>query len=189
MRTEDVAVAHRPEQAADQLLGFVRALDRALERAGQELVRQEPDRFREHAEDEANDEVRHRLRVVTPGAQIAGDLAHFARHLLGHLLARSRGPEALGVGEEPAEQVARARLAQLVDGHAPPLGDGVGEARDDQPMLEIADHEQRRVLERERVLLELGERGLEIWRPWPCTPSRSGRASTRPPGLCGPRSW
>ena len=67
-----------------------------------------------------------------------------------------------GSDEDPLEGLALAGIGEILEPQLDPPRDGVGPVGDDQEPFEIADHQQRRVLQRQGILLELRERVVEI---------------------------
>ena len=78
------------------------------------------------------------------------------------MAARQAGAEPLGLGERPFELLAVLRLAQAVEVELVAGGDRVGPVGDDPEAVEIADDQERRVLQRQRVALQLVERLVEV---------------------------
>ena len=73
--------------------------------------------------------------------------------------------ELLGVGERPFERLAVGRLAQTVEIELVTLRDRVGPVGDDPEPVEVAGDQQGRVLEGERIALQLIERPVEALAP------------------------
>ena len=95
------------------------------------------------------------------GAQVLGEFGELLRRDLGDVAAREARPEPLGFRERPLEPLAVARLPQAVEVELVARRDRVGPVGDDPEAIEIAGDQKRRVLERERVALQLVDRVVE----------------------------
>ena len=176
-------LGHRREQRLGIVGEALRLVQARLQHALEELVGQQVHVLREHAEHHAVDEVRHLLRVVAALAQVLRQLDELLRHLLGQRLARLAGLELLdlGLGERLLEDLAPARVGQLRQRERVHLLDRVGPVGVQLDPLHVGDDQQRRVLQRAHVVLQLLERRVRGPCRGSCTPRRSSRASTRRP--------
>ena len=118
----------------------------------------------EHGEEQAIEEVRDRVRVVASGTQSRGQGREVLSGPLGQLLAQSGRAQALGIGEDGAQDAQRlARIGrQIVEGEAVHPRHGVGEVGVDLEAGEIAHHQQRRVTQSLAVAVELRVGGGEV---------------------------
>ena len=111
----------------------------------------------EHREQQAIEEVRNRVRVVAAGAEGRGQSGEVLGGALGQLLAQARRAQALGIGEDGAQDAQRfARVGrQIVEGEAIDPRHGVGEVGVDLEAGEVAHDQQRRVAQSLAVAVEL----------------------------------
>jgi hypothetical protein len=98
---------------------------------------------------------------VAGGAEILGEFGEPARRLLGDGLAGEPGLQPVRLGERPFQLLARRWLAQLVERDVVAPGDRVGPVGDDPEPVEVGDNQERRVLERQGIALELVQRVVE----------------------------
>ena len=129
------------------------------------VVRQQADVVGEHAEDQAVDEVGDRLGIVTALSQRLGDGGERRRHALGERLPGLSWPQTVGVGERPLQPVAGRRIGQVVELEFVRLADAVRPVGADPEPHHVGHDQQRRVLQRQRVLPELVERRVEVGAP------------------------
>ena len=111
------------------------------------------------------DEVRHRLRIVAPVSQILGQLREGRRRPLRHRLPCLAGPQPLRVRHRPLELVARRAVREVVERELVRHAYAVRPVVADAEPRHVGDDQQRRVLQRERVLPQLIERRVEIGAP------------------------
>jgi len=121
-----------------------------------------PNVLGEHAEHQAVDEVRHRLRLVAALAQRLCQHRERRRRALGQRLPALARPEPLRVGHRPLELVAGGGVGEIVQPELVGQAYGVRPIGADAEPRHVRDDEQRRVLQRERVLPELIEGGVEV---------------------------
>ena len=126
------------------------------------MARQEPHVLGEHTEHHSVDEVGHLLRFVAAFAQPLRQRREGRRRALGEGLPALPGPQALGLGHRPLELVANRRFREIVQDELVRLADAVGPVGADAEARHVGDDQHRRVLQRERVLPELVERGVEV---------------------------
>ena len=129
------------------------------------VVREQADVVGEHAEDQAVDEVGDRLRGVPPLSQRLGDGRERRRHALGERLPGLPWPQTFRVGERPLQPVARRRIGQIVELELVGPADAVRPVGADPEPHHVGHDQQRRVLQRQRVLPELVERRVEVGAP------------------------
>lgn len=126
------------------------------------------------------------LRLVPAGAQAVGQRGELLRRLLGDELAGDAGLELVGIGEGEPEQAALFRRHQIGDAELVAYAGRVGEVGVDDEALGVADDQQRRVLQRRGVLLELGIGGGEIGMGLLVFPAEAAALPhIRPAGLAG----
>ena len=87
------------------------------------------------------------------------------RRALGERLPGLSRPQPNRIRERPLEPVARRRVGQVVELELVRLADAVRPVGADPEPHHVGDDQQRRVLERQRVLPELLERGVEVGAP------------------------
>ena len=133
-----------------------------LQHAREQVVGQQTHVLGEHAEDQPVDEMRHGLRVVAAVPQRLRQRREPLRRALGDLLPRLAGPQPLGVGQRPLELVASGRVPQVFQPELVGQADAVGPVGADAEALQVADDQQRRVLQRQRVLPQLPEGGVQV---------------------------
>ena len=155
MLAEPAARAHRGEELAE--LGDERggAGVGGGDQLGEQAVGEQADILGEEAEEQADQEVGDALGLLAVAAQQRGELGEVAGGLLRDLLGGLGGAERLGVGEEVAQPLEALGGKQVVEGDRGDLLDGVGEVGVDDDAVDVADHEERRVLEALAVLEEL----------------------------------
>ena len=103
-----------------------------------------------------------RLRVVAALAQRLRDRREGCRHALGERLPRLARPQPLRVRERPLERFACRGIGQVVQAELVGLADAVRPVGADAEPQHVGDDQQRRILQRQRVLPELSERRVEI---------------------------
>ena len=159
--TEEATVAHRREealQAAPQDLGLGRAVaDQALEDA----LGQQAHVFGEEAEEALGQQVRGHVGRHTGGAQSLGRGREGVRRFLGDLPIGAPGLEAFGRAEAAPQQLALGRVAELFEPHHMALAGRAVEVGVNLDAQAVADDQQRRVVERERVRHQLAQCGVE----------------------------
>nr|WP_240790283.1 hypothetical protein [Rhodobacter sp. SY28-1] len=102
------------------------------------------------------------LRIMAAGAQPLGDLGKAIGSFLGQDLAGLLGLEAFGVDEAGLEKVALGPVKQVFQGDLVHLLDGVGPVGVDADAVHVGHNQQRRVFQRDSVLLKLGEGGVQV---------------------------
>ena len=117
---------HRAEKVPCQRREFVGPLPRLLQHAGEHVIREKPNILGEHAEDQAVDEMRHVLRVVSPLAQGLRQRCERGGRALGQRLPALARTQPLGVGHRPLELVANGRVGEIVQRELVCLADAVG---------------------------------------------------------------
>ena len=135
---------------------------RLLQHPREHAVRQQADVLGEHAEHEPVDEMRHDPRVVAALSQSLGKRGEGRCGLLGERLPRFAGPQALRVRERPLQLVARGRVRQVVQPELVHPADAVGPVGVDAKPQHVRDDQQRRVLQRQRILTKLREGGVQV---------------------------
>ena len=116
----------------------------------------------EHAVDQPVDEVRDRLRIVPTLAQRLGDRRERRRHPFGERLPGLPRPQPIGIRERPLQPVARRRVGQVVQFELVRPADAVRPVGADPEPHHVGHDQQRRVLQRQRVLPELVEGYVEV---------------------------
>ena len=162
LEADETAGRHRPEQSAGhggELLGLP---PRLLQHPGEHVGGQQPHILGEHAEHQAVDEVRDRLRRVAALAQRLRKPRERRRRALGQRLPALARPEPLGVGHRPFELVSGGGVGEIVEPELVGQADGVGPVGADAEPRHVRDDQQRRVLQRQRVLPELIEGRVEV---------------------------
>ncbi len=87
------------------------------------------------------------VRLDTPVPEADGELGEAVRRLLSDGLDRARGPERLGIGEDRPQFRQNGRVAQFVIAEHVHLRGSAGELGVDFVSVEIADDQERRVLQ------------------------------------------
>ena len=106
--------------------------------------------------------MRDRRRVVSALPQRVRDRREGLRRLLSERLAGLTRPQPLGVRERPLEQIARRRVGEVVQAEFVSPADAVRPVGADAEPHHVRDDQQRRVLQRQRVLPELLECSVEV---------------------------
>ena len=159
---EAPARRHCPEQVAGQRGEFLGPLARLFQHAGEHVVGEQPHVLGEHAEHQPVDEVGDRVRVVAALLQGERQLGEGRRGALGQRLPAFPGPQPLRVRHRPFEQVAFRGVRQIVQCELVRPADAVGPIGADAEPRHVRDDQQRRILQRQCVLPELGEGGVEV---------------------------
>ena len=162
LETDKAAGRHRPEQGAGHGGEFLGLRPRLLQHAGEHVGGQQAHVLREHAEHQTVDEMRHRLRLVATLAQRLRQHRERRRRALGQRLPALAGPETFGIGHRPLELVAGGGVREIVEPELVGQAHAVGPVGADAEPHHVRDDQQRRVLQRQRVLPELIEGGVEI---------------------------
>ena len=162
LESDAAAQGHCAEQVAGQVGKVDGPLARLLQHAREQVVGQQAHVLGEHAEDQPVDEVRHGLRVVAAVPQRLRQRGEPLRRALGDLLPRLARPKPLGVGQRPLELVASGRVPQVFQPELMGPADAVGPVGADAEALQVTDDQQRRVLQRQRVLPQLPEGGVQV---------------------------
>ena len=102
------------------------------------------------------------LRLVAAVPQRLRQRGEPLRRALGERLPRLAGPQPLGIRERPLELVAGGRVPQVFQDEVVGLADAVGPVGADAEALQVADDQQRRVVQRQRVLPQLPEGGVQV---------------------------
>ena len=155
-------VAIAPNRVAGKLAEDRRLPPCLVQHPREHAVRQQADVLREHAEHQPVDEMRDRLRIVAPLPQSLRQRGEGRRRAFGQRLPRLAGPQALRVRERPFELVAHRRVREIVQPKLVYPADAVRPVRMDAEPQHVRDDQQRRVLQRQRVLPELREGGVQI---------------------------
>ena len=154
-------------QAGGQALGGELAVgDQPLEHA----AGQQAHVFGKKAEQALGEKVRHGVGVGTARvglggaarAQLLGQGGKAFGGGFGDVAVGGAGAKALRRGPQAAQQLARARLVKLVEPDGVRLGRVAVELGVDADDEAVAHHQQRRVGQRQAVLLQLAQRGVEV---------------------------
>jgi len=106
--------------------------------------------------------MRHGLRVVPASGQALGEIGKARGGLGGDVLRGAAGTEALGCLPRPAQALADLGVAQVLQLEDVAFAGRAGEMGVDFDALAVADDEQRRVVQRQRVGHELAQRGGQV---------------------------
>lgn len=131
------------------------SLDGLVHYVGEDALWQQVDVLDEEAEDQLVEEMRDALRVVVLVAQAHRDAGEPRRGLGGDALARLGRAEPLRRDKAGAQRVARLRRDDVGQPEDVLLGDRVGEVRVDADLPHVRHDQQRRVVERVGIALEL----------------------------------
>ena len=162
LEADPAPYGHRPEQVACQGREFLGLAARVLEHAGEHLAGEQPHVLGEHAEHEAVHEVRHVLRCMALVPERLRELCEGLRGAFRERLPGLARPQPLGVGHGPLELVPDGSVGEIVQPELQRLAHGVRPVRPDPEPAHVRDDQERRVLQRERVLPELVERGVQV---------------------------
>lgn len=102
------------------------------------------------------------LRVMAALAQPLGQSSQQLRGILGNRLARAVGLEPIRIGKGPSQPLPLFGVAQVIQGQAMDLDDRVGEMGMNLDGAEVADDQQRRVVQGGRVLLQLPQGRAQV---------------------------
>ena len=162
LETDAAPRLHRPEQIPRHVRELGGSARGVLQQAGEQLVRQQADVFCEQAEHQPVDEVSRRLGIVALGTQHLRQPGKLFSGFLGQGLAGLARLQTFRVGERPLEPLAFGRIVQIIQRQLVNLLDGVGPVGMDTKPLQIAHHQQRRILQRDGVLLQLKIGGFQV---------------------------
>ena len=162
LETDPASDRHRPEQVARQRRELFGPLERVLEHAGEHGVGEQPHILSEHAEDEAVHEVSHLLRRVALVPERLRELCEVPRRAFRQRLPGLARPQPLRVGHRPLELVPNGGVGEIIQHELQRLADRVRPVGADPEPVHVRDDQERRVLQRERVLPQLVERGIEV---------------------------
>ena len=137
-------------------------MSRLLEHLGEHIVQQQSGVLREHAEDKPVDEVRHGFGLVAPTPEGLNELRKRRRSIGRQRLARHLRPQPLGVAHCPLEHVASSGFGEVFERKLVDPADAVRPVGADAEAGHVGDDEERRVFQREGVLPQLSECGVEI---------------------------
>ena len=165
LEADPAAGGHHLEEGAGEIGEVLRDAPRLSQHAREHVIGQQPHVVGEHAEDEPVDEVRDRLRIVAALPQRLRDHGEGRRRALGKRLPGFVRPKLIGIRERPLEHVARRRVGEVVQAEFIGLADTVRPVGADAEPHHVRDDQQRWVLQRQRVLPELSERGVEVSTP------------------------
>ena len=116
----------------------------------------------EQAEEQADQEVRGRVRLVAVPPQELRQAGEMARGFLGHLARGLPGAQPVRIGECLTENLQLFGDQQVIQRQLDHALDGVGKVGVDDDALEIGDDQQRRVQQRLAVLEKLAVRLVQI---------------------------
>ena len=126
------------------------------------MIGQQPDVLREHAEHQLVDEMRDAVGFVAPFAQPLRQTREFGGGFLGQLLPGLFRLELFRIEEGLLEPVALRAVEQVVEREVVHFLHGVGPVGVDPDQAHVGRDQKRRVFERDRILLELGEGLLQV---------------------------
>lgn len=126
------------------------------------MIGQQADILGEHAEHEPVDEMRDRMGIVSTRPQALRQLREFFRRLFGQHLAGLGRLQPLGIEEAGAQHITGRTVEQVVQREFAHLLHRVGPVGVDAEPVHVADDQQRRVIQRDGILLELGEGAVEV---------------------------
>ena len=109
--------------------------------------------------------MRHRPGRVPALAQRLRQRGEGRRRAFGERLPALAGAQARGLGHRPLELVPHRRIREIVQRELVGLADAVGPVGADTEARHVRDDQQRRVLQRQRVLPELVEGRVEVRAP------------------------
>ena len=116
----------------------------------------------EHAEDEPVDEVRDHGRIVATRPQRLGDGREGRRRPLGKGAPGLARPQPLGIRKGPLQPVTDRAVGEVVEVEFIGSTDAVRPVGADAEPPQVGDDQQRRVLQRQRILPELRERRIKV---------------------------
>ncbi len=149
------ALLHRRKQAAEARHEGFRAFAGAFQQAGKQSVGQQAHVFGKAGKQALVEKMRNSVRLVAGGAQGIGQLGKVARGIFGDGGDSAAGLELLRLEKQRLELGQIGRGGQLVDGDGVHIADGVGEIGVYLDGLNVAHHQQRRVVQRQCVTLHL----------------------------------
>ncbi|MEX2173053.1 MAG: hypothetical protein WD872_01740, partial [Pirellulaceae bacterium] len=148
LQGKSAAVGHCRKQFLEELAKLRGDVLRLLERAAEDAVGEQLNVLGEHREHQLHQKMGDIVRRHAALAHGVGHQTELFAHQAGDAAAGDAGPQGVGLGEQPAKnlQVVRlgqARQVEFID----PLG-GAGKVGVDFEAVEVADDQQRRVVER-----------------------------------------
>src|SRR6185437_5633370 len=122
---------------------------------GKQVIGQQADVFGKHRKQQAVEEVRDRLRRVSALAQRLRQGGELLSGVLGDGRPRGARSQRFGVVEYGSERLPRLVVFQFVNGQPDFPHRRIGEVGADDDVLKVGHHQQRRVLQRVRIHLQL----------------------------------
>ena len=147
------------QAGAEFVAGELAVADQALEHA----AGQQAHVFGEEAEQALREEVRHGVGVVAAAAQLLGQGGKAAGGGFGDVAVGLARTKAAGIEPQAAQQLLLVGLVELVDADGVRLAGVAVELGVDAQGEAVAHHQQRRVGQRQAVLLQLAQRGVEVF--------------------------
>ena len=162
LEANPAAGGHHSEEFGGQLGELLRGALRLSQHPGEHVIGQQAHVVGEHAEDEPVDEVRDHGRIVTTRPQRLGDGREGRRRPLGEGAPGLARPQPLGIRKGPLQSVTDRAVGEVVEVEFIGSTDAVRPVGADAEPPQVGDDQQRRVLQRQRILPELGERRIKV---------------------------
>ena len=153
---------HGVEEFFDAPGGLGGVADGVAEQVGEDVGGQQVFIFGEHAEQALDEEMGDLLAAPAAPAHGGGEFGEVAGGLGSDRGGQLLGTQLFRVGEHPSENLPLLGVDQLLDADFARLVRVAGEGGVDDDALAVADDEQRRVVELQRVVGELLEGGIEV---------------------------
>ena len=156
------AFGHRSEQLARQLREAFGPVPRMFEHPREHAVGKQAHILREHAEHKPVHKMRHRLRRMAALSQRLRQRREGRRCALGECLPALAGAQTLGIGHGPLQLVPRRCVRQILQCELVRRAHAVGPVGADAEPRHVGDDQQRRIVQRQRILPKLVERRVEV---------------------------
>jgi hypothetical protein len=163
VEVEEAAIAHRCEEGGEGGGQLVRVVTPEADDPAERVARQQADIFREEAEEELRQEVGGAVRLGPARAEAIGQRGEAAGGILRDLLDGRARSQQVRAREEGAQEAQRLRFDDLLVGETMDLLGRAGEVGVDLEPFDVADDQQRRVLQRLAVEEELVIGGGEVF--------------------------
>ena len=161
--TDAAACSHGAEELAGHGGKVFGPAAGMFQHAGKHIVGQQADVFGEHAEDEAVDEMGDLLRVVAAGPQGLRQRGEGGSGALGQGLAALTGTQPFRIRHGPLEFVTHGCVGQIFKRELVNDADAVGPVGVNAEARHVGDDQQGRVFQRQRVLAQLVEGGVQVF--------------------------
>ena len=161
-KTNPATGGHRPKKIPRKVCKLLGPRPCLLQHAAEHLVGEEPHILRKHAEDETVDKVGDLLRRMALIPERICKLSERLRGPLGEGLPGFARPQPLGIRHCPLEQIPKLTALEILQRKLIGFAHGVCPVRPDQKPMHIRNNQDRRILQRQRVLPQLIKGSIKV---------------------------